>query len=267
MTSKTSGFTSVTGLALCGSLLLGTFAGAFWLTGWAGGPEREVSGYATSLAGRTKNQRRNAWLAARQLDGAVIRPGDVFTFNGRVKGWSQDDGYVKAPVSFDGELIRAYGGGVCQTSTTLYNAALLAGLPILERHPHQFRPAYATPGRDAAVAYPGVDLRFKNPYEYPLRIEAKAEGDILKIRILGAVPAPKLVRIESDILSVSRPERRIYRVQGGGRVKRNALRSPGLPGCRAVAYRLWLEKGEVVRREKLSDDTYATMNRVVGLAG
>jgi hypothetical protein len=136
----------------------------------------------------------------------------------------------------------------------------------LERHPHQFRPAYATPGRDAAVAYPGVDLRFQNPYDVPLRIEAKAEGEVLKIRLLGAV-TPKAVRLESDILSLNQPERRLYRVQGGGRVKRSALRSPGLPGCRAVAYRLWLEHGKVVRREKLSDDTYATMNRVVGLAG
>src|SRR5213594_2378751 len=89
----------------------------------------EIAGFATSLKGRTTSQRHNAILSAQELDGALIPPGRVFSFNHRVRTWSQDAGYVKAPVSYDGELVRAYGGGVCQTSTTLYNAALLAGLP------------------------------------------------------------------------------------------------------------------------------------------
>src|SRR5690349_13198224 len=135
-------------LGLCGTLLAQLMA--------TPSPQVEIAGYATSLQGRTHGQRHNAELAAAALDGKTIAPGAVFSFNQTVKSWSLDEGYVKAPVSFDGELVRAYGGGVCQTSTTLYNAALLAGLPILERHPHVFRPQYITPGRDAAVAQPGI---------------------------------------------------------------------------------------------------------------
>jgi vancomycin resistance protein YoaR len=88
------------------------------------------------------SQRHNARKAALSLDNQTIAPGATFSFNKVVKSWSWDQGYVKAPVSYDGELIPAYGGGVCQASTTLYNAVLLAGLPIVERHSHVFTPHY-----------------------------------------------------------------------------------------------------------------------------
>lgn len=226
----------------------------------------ELAGYASSLHGRSRNQKRNARLAAAALDGSVIRPGAVFSFNQKVKGWSQDEGYVKAPVSFDGELVRAYGGGVCQTSTTLYNAALLVGLPILERHPHVFRPAYAAPGRDAAVAYPGVDLRFKNPYPWPIRISAKATGDTLSIGLWGREKSAEKVQVQSEIVSATAPARLTRPIDAPGRARRNYLRSPGLSGCRAVAWRVFSREGREVRREKLSDDSYPVMNRIVALA-
>ena len=126
--------------------LLALGGGMFLRLSSAPPPEVKISGYATSLKGRTASQRHNAQRAAELLDGKVIAPGEVFSFNRVVRSWAQDTGYVKAPVSYDGELIKAYGGGVCQTSTTLYNAALLAGMPIIERHPHVFAPHYVPPG-------------------------------------------------------------------------------------------------------------------------
>ena len=165
-----------------GLLLL---AGVFLVVrlGIGASPEVELAGYATSLRGRTGSQRHNAKKSAQALDGKVIAPGALFSFNAVVRSWSWNQGYVKAPVSFDGELIRAYGGGVCQTSTTLYNAALLAGLPIVERHPHVFAPHYVPPGRDAAVAQRNIDLRFRNPYPWPIRIAASTNEDRLEIRL------------------------------------------------------------------------------------
>jgi vancomycin resistance protein VanW len=224
----------------------------------------EIAGFATSLKGRTASQRHNAWLAARDLDGARIRPGAVFSFNRQVKSWGQDDGYVKAPVSFDGELIRAYGGGVCQTSTTLYNVALLAGLPIVERHHHVFAAHYAAPGRDAAVAQPGIDLRFKNPYPWPIRIQASAKGDTLSIRMFGAEKPRVQSEILSQVLDSTSPARltRVVDRPGFGSSK-VFVRSPGATGCRAVTYRIFHENGREIRRERLSDDTYEAMDRVV----
>ena len=244
--------------------LLAVGGGMFFRLSSAPPPEVEVAGYATSLKGRTAGQRHNAQRAAEFLNGKVIPPGAVFSFNKIVRSWAQDTGYVKAPVSYDGELIKAYGGGVCQTSTTLYNAALLAGLPILERHPHVFAPHYVPPGRDAAVAQYTVDLRFRNPYPWPLRIRTEAQGDMLDIRIYGAKKPPQSAQITSDVLETVTPQnltRVAYRsdTHAGSAY----LRNPGAVGYRVVTYRILSHNGNETTRERLGDDTYQAMNHIV----
>ena len=150
---------------LAAALLLIPIGGLFYGFGAvSAAQETELAGYATSLRGRTAAQSGpTRQKAAQAINGKIIAPGATFSYNQTVKSWSWDAGYVKAPVSYDGELVKAYGGGVCQTSTTLYNAALLAGLPIVERHAHTFAPHYVPPGRDAAVAQYDIDLRFQKP--------------------------------------------------------------------------------------------------------
>ncbi len=230
-------------------------------------PTVELAGFATSLKGRTSSQRHNALLAAKALDGQVVAPGAVFSFNGTVKAWSSDGGYVKAPVSYDGELIRAYGGGVCQTSTTLYDAALLAGLPIVERHSHVFVAHYAHPGMDAAVAQPKIDLRFRNPYPWPIRIRAGAAGDALSVKIIGKEKPSQTVAMTSEVLGATIPERLTRVVERSGPTSGKVyVRAPGAQGCRVVTYRLFYEDGRELKRERLSDDTYQAMNRVVQIS-
>lgn len=225
-------------------------------------PEVSLAGYATSLAGRTRNQRHNARLAASSLDGIVIPPGATFSFNHTVKSWSADQGYRKAPVSYDGELVPAFGGGVCQTSTTLYNAALRAGLPIVERHHHVFAPHYVPPGCDAAVAYPNIDLRFRNPYSWPLRLHVATEGDQLIAEIRGAHRPDSAAEVVPHVLTATTPERITYAVADNtpGRV---FTRNPGQTGYRVVTYRIFTRNGHTIRRERLSDDTYPTLDRII----
>ena len=226
--------------------------------------QRELAGFSTSLKGRSAGQRRNAELAARSIDGRLIAPGAVFSFNRAVRSWSVDRGYVKALVSYDGELVRAYGGGVCQTSTTLYNAALLAGLPILERHPHVFVPHYIAPGRDAAVAFPGIDLRFRNTTGAPLRIRARANGERLQVSLVGAGTAPR-VSVQTELLSVTRPQRLTRTLSADRPARRSYLHSAGTAGYRVVTTRSSTAEGKIGRRETLSDDTYPAMDRIVML--
>ena len=225
--------------------------------------EIEISGYATSLKGRTASQRINARKAAAALDGKVIPPGAEFSFNRIVKSWTFDQGYLKAPVSYDGELVRAYGGGVCQTSTTLYNSALMAGLIISERHSHVFAPHYVPPGRDAAVAQKTIDLRFRNPYSFPLRIRAFSNEEVIDIRIFGAERPKTKAWIEGKTLSEIDP-RRLTRIRViSGSSGRSYVRNPGATGYRVVTYRVVSENGVEKKRERLSDDTYEAMNRVI----
>jgi len=127
--------------------------------------------FATSLEGRTQGQRHNATLSAKRVNGVILHPKATWSFNQTVGQWVRSEGYVRAPVSYGGILVPAWGGGVCQTSTTLYNAALLAGLEIVERHPHTIAPGYIDAGRDAAVAQGIADLKLRNPYPFPCRVE------------------------------------------------------------------------------------------------
>jgi vancomycin resistance protein YoaR len=249
----------------------GAFAGllalaGLMLAGLSAPPSHDVelAGYSTSLEGRTESQSLNARKAVKALNGKVIGPGMEFSFNKVVKSWSFDQGFLKAPVSYDGELVRAYGGGVCQASTTLYNVALLAGMTIVERHTHVFAPHYVPPGRDAAVAQQTVDLRFRNPYPWPVRIETSSERSRLDIRIFGASRPKETIEIEADVLNTVEP-RRLTRVvyRPVGSAGRAYLRNPGATGCRVVTYRVAYRGPTEVRRERLADDTYEAMNRII----
>ncbi len=243
-------------------------AGGVWVSRLAAAQpgEIEIAGYATSLHGRSAGQRHNARLAAQSINGRVIAPGAVFSFNKTVGSWTLDRGYVKAPVSFDGELVPAFGGGVCQTSTTVYNAALLAGLPVLERHHHVFAPSYVAPGRDAAVAQYDIDLRIGNPYPWPVRLQARIQGDRLEVRVFGHEQPAAAVQILTEVLSATPPARLTYAMSDAdGSAQRTYVRSPGATGYRVLTYRVFFEDRRETRREPLSDDTYQAMNRLVAV--
>jgi vancomycin resistance protein YoaR len=221
---------------------------------------RTIGAYATDLSGRTPHQRYNARRAAASIDGAVIPPGAQFSFNKTVGGWSADRGYLKAPVSYDGVLLDDYGGGVCETSTTLYNAALLAGLTILERHRHTFSPGYAPVGRDAAVAYPAIDLRVRNPYPYPLTIHVGKEGRMLVCRIAGVTTSLPSVRIASQTVQV---------IHASANYAPRTDRRPaarwhleGRDGYHVLVYRSIKVGPEPASRDLVSDDTYAPLSAV-----
>lgn len=212
-----------------------------------------VAQFSTSLVGRSPNQRHNARLALSKLNGAVIAPGAEFSFNRRVGSWSRDTGYRRAPVSYNGTLIDAWGGGVCQTSTTLYNAALLAGLTIEERHPHHFAPSYCPPGRDAAVAFSGVDLRVLNVHDVKLRVRGRIEGERLVVSLVADRALPGAA-IQSRVEMAETPREMI--LDRGGDQRR--VRNLGKAGWDVLTFRVWAD-----RRELISHDYYPAMHRIV----
>lgn len=224
-------------------------------------PQDDVlASYSTDLSQRTPHQRYNARRAAAAVDGVVVKPGTTFSFDGILHGWTADQGFMKAPVSYDGTLVDDYGGGVCETSTTIYNAALLAGLPIVERHAHSFSPSYAPPGRDAAVAYPSADLRFTNPYPWPITLHVRPWADRLVCRIQALHPPPSTVRLRAEILGRLRPADAPV-IPGAG-LARSRWQLRGRDGLRVAIYRTWYEDGNPVRTEEVSDDTYLPISRI-----
>ena len=213
-----------------------------------------IARYATSLDGRNRSQRHNADLALSRLDGTVIKPGEMFSFNGRVGTFSRDQGYRKAPVSYNGQLVDSWGGGVCQTSTTLYNAALLSGMTIVERNRHRFCPSYVAPGRDAAVAFNTIDLKFRNPYDFPVRILAMDRLDRVEIAILGPHPLKDQPQVVSQVAQVHEPTSFLV----GEHDTYGRLRNSGKPGYEVNVFRF---VGN--RQELISSDNYPAMNRIV----
>jgi vancomycin resistance protein YoaR len=127
----------------------------------------------------------NLWLAATAIDGAVVPPGQVFGYNRRVGKRTTRRGYESAPIFVKGKVIDDTGGGICQVATTLYNAALLSNLHIVERNRHSMRTSYIQPGRDATVAWSGLDLRFRNTSSSAVVIKVSMGGGELGVNIWG----------------------------------------------------------------------------------
>lgn len=127
-----------------------------------------------------KNRTTNLEVASKTVHGLEIAPGGVFSFNEVVGLATEEKGYKKAKIFLKGEEIMGLGGGICQLSSALYNSADQAGLEIVERHAHSMKVHYVPEGRDAATAYGGVDLKFKNTLKTPIRIHAQMNDGTLK---------------------------------------------------------------------------------------
>lgn len=147
---------------------------------------RELIGEGTSLFQHSiENRIYNISLAASRLNGILISPGDVFSFNKALGDISSFTGYKQAYVIQNGKTVLGDGGGVCQVSTTLFRAALNAGLPIVERNPHAYRVGYyeqdSGPGIDASIYSPGIDLRFKNDTGNYILIQSYTDTNNLRL--------------------------------------------------------------------------------------
>lgn len=139
--------------------------------------ENIIAGYYTSIAGSPASRNHNINLSCNKLNGTIVNSGEVFSFNRTVGQRTAAAGYQTAGVIVGKHLVSGIGGGVCQTSTTLYNSALESGLPILERHAHNLRVGYVPVNRDATVSYGTADMKFRNNKPYPIKILSQVNGN------------------------------------------------------------------------------------------
>ncbi|MDJ0766720.1 MAG: VanW family protein [Myxococcota bacterium] len=134
---------------------------------------------------KDKHRTHNVKLGARLLNGQIIMPGQVFSFNDILGDRTQVRGFRYAPVIAGGVLVEGMGGGTCQVASTLYAAAFFAGLVVADRRPHSRPSTYIKLGLDATVSYPAIDLKLKNPFDYPVAIHFTAREGMLRAEILG----------------------------------------------------------------------------------
>ena len=144
-----------------------------------------VSTYTTYVADSTGNRKRNVKLAIEKFNGVVVEPGQEVSFNKITGPHSLENGYKVATVIYNGRFVDGVGGGVCQASTTLYNALLLADVEILEVHKHTLPVKYVPLGLDAMVSEYVADLKFKNNSETPIYIQTMCDSESVKVNIYG----------------------------------------------------------------------------------
>lgn len=215
------------------------------------------SGYATSLNGRSPQQRTNAVLAGRFIDNHIIPSGGVFSFNELVGGRSRSKGYEAAPfLNGDGLLEDTPGGGICQLASTIYNAGLLGGLEVVERHPHSRTVMHVPPGRDATISSWRKDLKLKNPFRHPLLIRIVSDNNRLTVSLRSPEEKPFSVEVFSEQIAleaqaVAGPAEKS---QKGGR------------GFSTATWRVIKNNG-VERKELLSEDVYPAPSRILAGGG
>lgn len=158
----------------------------------------------------TNDRNTNLHLACEAINGLVLLPGETFSYNNTLGERTPERGYRPAPSYVNGLTVDTYGGGICQVSTTLYYCALLADLPIVERHTHGYLSDYIDPGMDASVNWGSADLRFTNNTNYPIRIEAyRADGNV-NVKILGTDEKDYYIEMHYSIISTT-PYETVYR--------------------------------------------------------
>ncbi len=220
----------------------------------------------TRLDPDQRGRNSNISIAAEKLNGAVVQPGQEFSFNDVVGERSSELGYGPARVIVDGRSEPGIAGGICQLSSTLYNAALLAGMEIAERRAHSRPVPYLPAGLDATVSYGAADLRWVNVLATPVTVRARVGADSVCVWLEGEEIVPD-VRLYTEVVEVLAP-RPAAPPDPTGRAK-----SPPLPGAGAVAsvgapgyrVRVWAETeaSEGGRQRRLvSEDMYEPVNAV-----
>lgn len=145
-----------------------------------------IGRYITSFNPNNKKRTTNIKLAVEAINNHVVFPGETFSFNRVVGKRTTAKGYEKAKVIVRGEYAEDIGGGICQVSSTLFNAVDSAGLKILQRFSHSRHVPYIPPGRDATVSWYGPDFEFKNMYNQPILIQARTIGNLLVIKLYSS---------------------------------------------------------------------------------
>lgn len=209
------------------------------------------------------NRSINIELAAKSIDGTILLPGEEFSFNKIVGPRTPQKGYKTAHIFVEGQIRDGTGGGVCQVSTTLYNAVLRSNLEVLERHNHMFTVGYVPLGLDAAVSYGYADLVFRNNTGNPMIIKAKVSNNTLDIRIVSTNDYPGL-KVKLATKTISSTPRTVQFIDDPSLPAGTAIvAESGMDGYIVDTY-IKVYNGDVlIREEKLHRSVYQMLPRKV----
>lgn len=218
--------------------------------------------YTTEFDPTKKNRYQNVEIASKNINNRLVHSGEVFSFNQSVGLRLPEYGYKEAPVFIDGKLTLDWGGGVCQVSTTLYNAVLLANMDIQERTSHYQPPSYIPLGQDATVADNLLDFKFKNISPHNIYIKSEVSNNQITISIFGKIisNSPEIrIKTESKTLGYNT----IIKQDNSLPLGKEIVESPGQKGFAVTTYRVKIANGKEIDREKLSSDEFSPEDRII----
>lgn len=223
-----------------------------------------LASYTTKYDAKIVNRAYNIKVAANALDGLIVAPGEEVSFNEVVGPRSSEAGYKSAGVIVNNQLVDDLGGGVCQVSTTLYNAVLLAGLELVERYNHSLPVSYVPVGQDATVVYGALDFKFQNNTNHCLYIKTEVKSNQLTIKIFGDTKSAYQVTVRSWIEKVLEPQV-IYQEDENLKKGQQIVKQQGAKGYIARAERVFMRDGKVVKRESLPSSRYNAVNKIIAV--
>lgn len=223
-----------------------------------------ITSYTTQFDAFNTNRAENIRLAARSINGTLVKQGDDFSFNRNVGLRLAEYGYKEAPVFIEGKIVPDWGGGVCQVSSTLYNAVLLADMSIEERTSHFYPPGYVPIGQDATVADNLLDFRFKNSTETNIYIKSEVSDDQLTIYILGKQlenrPTIQVVATDTKVIE----PKTIIKQDATLDLGKQLTEVEGQKGFHVTTYRIKKSNdGKEISRELLANDEFKAVDKVI----
>jgi vancomycin resistance protein YoaR len=216
-----------------------------------------ISLFTTTFNAGNVNRSYNIRLASSRMNNYLLMPGDIFSMDKTLGPRTTENGYRDAPIIFKNEFIEGTGGGVCQVTTTLYGTVLRAKAEVIERTPHSLPLGYVQPGQDATIAEGSIDFKFQNNFGHPILICSEVTGNKLTIKILGRKNDDYVIKLKSEILATYPPGKEEIIIDNSVPNGERVVVQRPKNGIRAAVYReIYNKNGELLSREKISEDTY-----------
>jgi vancomycin resistance protein YoaR len=218
--------------------------------------------FSTKFNAGNYNRSYNLKLAAQKVNGVLLNPGEEFSFNDTTGKRGIAQGFKMAPIIVQGQLQEGVAGGVCQVSSTLYNAALYSGLTITDRRNHTIPSSYVTKGRDATLVFGSTDFKFKNYYKNPIYIENIIVSNMVISRVYGNSSDKRNIGITTTVTKKI-PRQVEVKEDPNLALGKERIDDKGRDGYKVDTYRIYYENGKVAKKELISKSYYPPRKKVV----
>jgi vancomycin resistance protein YoaR len=227
------------------------------------GIRRQISTYTTDMGLSSSNRIWNVQLMARYIDGTIIKPGQVFSFNKVVGPRTPERGFLEGQMILGSLLVPAIGGGVCQTATTLFNNAFELGLPVVERHNHSWYISHYPIGRDATVSWGGPDLKFRNDLDHAILIKTSYTDSTLTFSFYGTPQGRKVTSSTGPESNFRSPQPSYAYDPAAPRGSVRTVAGSHAQGFDITVHRKVYEHGKLIRRDSFTSHYVAVGDTVI----